>query len=121
MISRLTTRDPDFRSSSTKCTFDLEFAYAWLVLIESGHVDHTRLPSLDTCEYDDPTAQAAAAAAVAKYGRSDQAKLMLASFAKSNSSSDLESLPDVRLAMMLTFLTEAGASTELLDTVPTPC
>ena len=105
------TDDPDkFRCS-------LESAYAWLVLIRLEPVDHEKIERLRNCEFERLTAQAAAAAASAKYGLSEQARVILASFPGDGNPADLKDLSDIELAMTLAFLAEAGASSQLLNAV----
>jgi alpha-2-macroglobulin len=103
--------------SGSDCSF--ETTYALLVLVGSGStdVDKGQIDALSKCQFDDPATQAAAAAVATKYGLSDQGKIILARMEDDKDPSRFRDLSDYRRAMMLSFLSEAGAPSSLLDSV----
>jgi hypothetical protein len=105
-------------NESRSCSLGFGELYATLVLVDAGGIGSDRIEEIAACQYEDAAARAAAAAIMARFGRSDQAKLILSSFQDDETSSDaLRALGQMKLAMMLTFLTEADAPPKLLDPV----
>jgi uncharacterized protein YfaS (alpha-2-macroglobulin family) len=100
------------------CSLGFDELYATLVLVDSGGIGSDRIEEIAACKYDDAAAQAAAAAVMARFGRSDEAKVILSAFQVDQTSYDaLRTFGEMKLAMMLTFLTEANAPPKLLDPV----
>jgi uncharacterized protein YfaS (alpha-2-macroglobulin family) len=103
-----------------KCSF--EAAYALQVLVNLGVADRDNVAKLSDCRDAETNAEnilakAASAAAYAKYGLSDDAKVILASFAEDKNPKRFDDLTDLRRAMMLEFLIEAGAPAGLRKTI----
>jgi uncharacterized protein YfaS (alpha-2-macroglobulin family) len=110
-------------SSSTgnrDCTFD--DAYAIRVMVGFGIANRFNLDALSGCEQADADtetmpAKAASAAAFQQFGMSEEAKLTLASFGSERNPDKFKDLSDFRKAMMLAFLMEAKAPSDLVQTV----
>jgi alpha-2-macroglobulin len=103
-----------------ECSF--EAAYAVRVLVNLGMADRDNVAKLSFCrnaemDGENIPAKAASAAAYAKYGLSDDAKIILASFAEEKNSTRFNDLTDFRRAMMLEFLIEAGAPAGIRKTI----
>ncbi len=97
------------RRRTADCSFEAIYALF--------DVDKSQIDALKDCQFDDLAAQAAAAAVATKYGLSDQGKAILGAVEDDKDPSRFRNLSDYRLAMVLTFLSEAGASAPLLDAV----
>lgn len=103
-----------------ECSFDA--AYAVQLLVNLGVADRNNIASLKNCrdagmDAEYIPAKAASAAAYAKYGLSDDAKVILASFAEDKNPKRFNDLTDFRRAMMLEFLIEADAPAGLRKTL----
>jgi len=105
-------------NQSSPCSLGFDELYATLVLVDSGAIGSDRVEEIAACEYHDAAARAAAAAVMARFGRADEAKLILSEFQADETKIDaLRALGQMKLAMMLTFLMEANAPPKLLDPV----
>jgi uncharacterized protein YfaS (alpha-2-macroglobulin family) len=107
-------------TQNEQCSFDA--AYAVGVLVNLGVADRDNIGFLRKCrdaemDIDSMPAKAASAAAYAKYGLSDDAKVIFASLAENKDPKRFNDLTDFRRAMMLEFLVEAGAPADLRKTV----
>jgi uncharacterized protein YfaS (alpha-2-macroglobulin family) len=98
--------------SDSEIVCSLEVAYAALVLIDVGS-DTNLIASFQKCPDAERDIQATKAAVFAKYGLSDDAKVILASFGDSKDVSWLNELNSFQRAMTYYFLVEAGASPAL--------
>ncbi|MDI2077107.1 hypothetical protein [Bradyrhizobium sp. Mp27] len=102
------------------CSFDT--AYAARVLVAVGMAERNHVEPLSKCteaeaESDALPAKAASAAAFQKFGLPQEAKITLASFATERDPQRFKNLSDFRRAMMLVFLREANAPSDLIQTV----
>jgi hypothetical protein len=103
----------DYESQS--CTFDA--LYTSRVLVDLGRYDHARIAQIERCTFDTLAERAAAASVLASFGRVDRAQFILQDAQKSTGAKQLEGLGDLRLAMMMSFLLDAGAPKAIVDEV----
>ena len=111
--SRIQSRDPQQQSD---CSFDLAFGIWALVRAGARNVDENSLDALTECKANLDVI-AAAAAALARYGLSVEAKAVVDQIQSSDLSAIIKDLSDYQAAMVLEFLAEAGAPASLIETI----